>query len=308
VPTLLVTGHTGFVGRSLFDMKDNAAVPPGWSLAALPDGLDIRDPGLAGAIRERSADAVLHLAARTNVEDSFGAPDDYFDVNFSGTLNLLRALRDARFAGRLLYVSSGDCYGAVPESGLPVSEDRTLKPRNPYAVSKVAAEALCYQWSQTDGIDVVIARPFNHIGPGQDSRFAVAHFCEYIARIAAQDAAPVIRAGNLDVTRDFTDVRDVVLAYFALLEKGVTGEAYNVASGREVRVGEALRTALEIAGVKASIEIDPGRQRAGEQRRVVADVSKIRRDTGWQSRIPLRETLEATLDYWRNRVGVRSQV
>lgn len=303
MPNLLVTGHSGFVGRTLFEGFGDLSDPARWHLVALPDDLDIRSPALGEAIAHSAPDAVLHLAALTSVDEAFRNPDGCFDVNFNGTLNLLRALRAGDFAGRMLYVSSGDCYGALPESVLPVPETVALRPRNPYAVSKVAAEALCYQWSQTEALDVVIARPFNHLGPGQDARFAVPSFCEQIARIAKGSAPPVIRAGNLDVTRDFTDVKDVLRAYFALLERGRTGEAYNVASGREVLLSGVIATLLEIAGVNASVESDPARQRSAEQRRVAADVSKIRRDTGWSPRIPLRATLEATFDYWKRRIG-----
>jgi len=302
VPNLLVTGRSGFVGRTLFEGFGELPESSRWRLAALPDEVDIRSPALSDAIAQAAPGAVIHLAALTSVDEAFRDPDACFDVNFNGTLNLLRALRAARFEGRMLYVSSGDCYGALPESALPVRETMPLRPRNPYAVSKVAGEALCYQWSQTDAIDVVIARPFNHLGPGQDARFAVPSFCEQIARIQAGGAAPVIRAGNLDVTRDFTDVRDVLRAYFALLERGRTGEAYNVASGRETPLREVIAMLLDIAGLSASVESDPVRQRSAEQRRVVADISKIGRDTGWTPRIPLRDTLSVTLDHWKRRI------
>jgi GDP-4-dehydro-6-deoxy-D-mannose reductase len=303
VPTLLVTGHSGFVGRTLFEGFGELASPTPWRLAALPDHLDIRSRDVRARVAEIAPDAVLHLAALTSVAESFRDPDGCFDVNFNGTLNLLRALKNGGFRGRMLYVSSGDCYGALPESSLPVRETAPLRPRNPYAVSKIAAEALCYQWAQTEGMDVVIARPFNHIGPRQDNRFAVASFCEQISRIAAGAAPPEIRVGNLDVTRDLTDVRDVLRAYFALLERGRTGEAYNVASGRETALREVVDTLLAIAGVAAKVVTDPARQRSAEQRRVVADVAKIEGDTGWAPRIALRQTLAETLDYWKGRIG-----
>lgn len=299
---LLVTGHTGFVGRTLFHSATDFGAGDDWQLDALPDDFDIRDPALADILAARRPDAILHLAACTNVDDSFRNPVGTFDVNFNGTYNLLRSLLRSEFGGRMLYVSSGDCYGALPDDALPVNEGRPLRPRNPYAVSKVAAEALCYQWSQTEGLEIVIARPFNHIGPGQDARFAIASFAEQIARIAFGSAAPVIRAGNLDVTRDFTDVRDVLRAYSALLRHGRTGEAYNVASGREVRLHDILEMLLATAGVNASVESVDTRKRVAEQRRVVADVSKIRRDAGWEAQIPLRDTLGASLKYWEQRV------
>src|SRR5205085_6486094 len=154
------------------------------------------------------------------------------------------------------------------------------------------------QWSQTENLNVVIARPFNHIGPGQDERFAIASFCAQIARISRGLIPPVLRTGNLDVTRDFTDVRDVLRAYLLLLERGRSGEAYNVASGRETSLRDVLDRLLAIADVAASIEVEPNRRRAAEQRRVVADVSKIKRNTDWAARIPLQDTLRTTLDYW----------
>ena len=299
--TLLVTGGNGFVGKSLQDLLVAKGADGDWALEALPDGIDIRDSSLASFLPAAPPDAVLHLAAVSHVAQSFEEPDQCFDVNFHGTWNLLRALRSSGFHGRLLYVSSGDCYGAVPEEQLPVGEDRQLHPRNPYAVSKVAAEALCYQWSQTEGLDVVIARPFNHIGPGQDRRFVIPSFCEQIARIERGKVPPVLLTGNLDVTRDFTDVNDVLDGYFALLERGRRGEAYNVASGREYLLRGVLDTLLQMSRVKAEVRAETGRHRASEQRRVVADITKIHRDTGWAPVVPFETSLESVLEYWRRK-------
>ena len=299
---LLVTGHAGFVGRTLFRASDTLARPRGWNLSALPDGFDIRDPSLVARMRERLPDAVLHLAALSNVDESVRDPELTFDVNFGGTRNLLRALRDSGFSGRMVYVSSGDCYGTLDDDALPVNEDRALKPRNPYAVSKVAAEALCYQWSQTEDLDIVIARPFNHVGPGQEPRFAVASFAQQIARIVEDRSPPVVRVGNLDVTRDFTDVQDVLDAYFALLEHGRPGEVYNIGSGREVRLGDVLDALIADAGVVVEVESMLARRRGTEQRRVVADVAKIHRDTQWRAKTPLTSTLREILLYWRQQI------
>ncbi len=284
-------------------MVEKGETGDGFDVVTLPDALDICGQKLAPRVAALAPDAVLHLAALSSVAESFGDFDRYVDVNFRGTLNLLRALRAAGFAGRMVFVGSGDCYGAVPEAELPIAENRPLRPRNPYAVSKVAAEALCYQWSQTEGLDVVIARPFNHIGPGQDERFAVAAFAAQLARIAAGRAPPRVVTGNLDVTRDFTDVRDVVRAYFALMARGRRGEVYNIGSGRETRLRDVLDRLLALAGVQAEVETDPSRLRADEQKRVVADVRKIARDTGWTARTPLDETLRDTLDDWKRRLG-----
>lgn len=275
-----------------------------WRLATLADHFDIRSPGLLPAIAELRPDAVLHLAGLTSVSDSFTDPEGYFDVNVHGTWNLLRALRDSGFRGRMLFVSSGDCYGAVAPERLPIAETEPLRPRNPYAVSKVAAEALCFQWSQSEAFDIVIARPFNHVGPGQDVRFAVSSFARQVALIGAGRAPPSIATGNLDVTRDLTDVRDVVLAYFALLESGTNGRAYNVGSGRETSMADVLATLIRIGGVDADVQRDPARMRADEQLRAVADVGSINRDTGWSATTPLATTLADTLADWKERITV----
>jgi GDP-4-dehydro-6-deoxy-D-mannose reductase len=303
MPKLLITGHTGFVGRCLLHLVARGESGENWVAATLPDDLDIRDAALPPILAEIKPDAVLHLAAQSSVAESFHDFDRYFDINFGGTLNLLRGLRSVPFGGRLIYVSTGDCYGAVPEQALPVREDRPLRPRNPYAVTKAAAEALCYQWSQTEGLDVVIARPFNHIGAGQDVRFAVAAFAQQVAAIAAGRMNPRIATGNLDVTRDFSDVRDVVDAYFALAEHGHRGEVYNIGTGRETRLREVLDTLMQLAGVRAEVSTDPTRVRPDEQQRMVADVTKIERDTGWKARIPLEDTLQDILDDWKGKVA-----
>jgi GDP-4-dehydro-6-deoxy-D-mannose reductase len=301
VRTLLVTGHTGFVGRIVRAVLQANAGRIQWKFASLPDGFDIRSDELPDVVAEAQPDAVLHLAALTSVADSFREPEQFFDVNFNGTWNLLRALRSAAFAGRVLFVSSGDCYGEVTAAHLPVSETHPLRPRSPYAVSKVAAEALCHQWAQTEGLDIVLTRSFNHLGPGQDPRFAIAGFARQVTMIRNGTSPARILTGDLDVTRDLTDVRDVVMAYLALLDSGKAGEAYNVGSGREVRIGDVLDELLAIAGVTAEKVPDPMRTRAGEQRRAVADVRKIESETGWRATTPLSRTLGDMLDDWTRR-------
>ena len=300
--TLLVTGHRGFVGRALREVVNADASLADWRLAALPESLDIRSGALAQHLATVQPDAVIHLAGLTSVADSFADPERFFDVNFGGTWNFLKSLRATAFSGRFLFVSSGDCYGSVAADDLPVAETHPLRPRSPYGVSKVAAEALCGQWAQTEGLDAVIARSFNHIGPGQDERFATASFARQVVRIREGLSEPEIATGDLGVTRDMTDVRDVVRAYFALLERGHCGEVYNVGSGRETRLGDILEGLLEAAGVRALVVTDEKRVRRGEQRRACADVRKIRRDTGWSPSIPLSRTLVDMLDDWHERI------
>ncbi len=293
-----VTGGSGFVGLVLkerIEATKNVFV-------AMPSDIDIRDEAaLAQSLAKAKPDYVVHLAAQSFVPDSFKDPRATFDVNFYGTLNLLTALRANDFSGRMLFVGSGDMYGLVPEDEQPIGEDRALKPRNPYAVSKVSAEALCYQWAQTEPFEIVMARPFNHIGPGQDPRFAVADFAMQIARMAKAGEPPVLTAGDVDAARDFTDVRDIVSAYIALLEQGRTGETYNVCSGVSRPLRELIEGLAEIAGIDLTIAQDPARYRPAEQKQVRGNPAKLRNDTGWTPQIELRQTLKDTLDYWLKR-------
>jgi GDP-4-dehydro-6-deoxy-D-mannose reductase len=291
---LLLTGANGFVGQHV-----RAALP----CIPLPDGLDLRDrAALTAAVAAIQPDAVLHLAAQSFVPAAFENPRETFDINLAGTLNLLEALQAAEFRGRMLFVGSGDTYGQVSEAALPVREDHPLHPRNPYAVSKVAAEALCYQWSQTPGFTIVMVRPFNHIGPGQSPRFAIADFARQVTEIRLGRRAPVLQVGDIDVTRDFTDVRDVVRAYGMLLEQGRNGGVYNVCSGREYRIRDLLQQLITLAGVEATIEQDPARLRRAEQRRMVASFDWLHRDTGWQPMIPIEQSLQDLLNDWERQL------
>lgn len=298
---LYVTGASGFVGSHLVAMVDEG-VFGNCRLAVASDGLDVRDfSALNDEIARVRPTRVIHLAARSFVPASFAEPGKTFDVNLTGTLNLILALQANQFSGRMLYVSSGDVYGAVPESELPVRESREAEPRSPYGVSKVASELLCRQYHYSAKLDVVVARPFNHIGPGQSTQFVVPGLAEQVVRISEGVQPPRIEVGDIDATRDFSDVRDVVRAYALLLASGKAGEIYNVASGREVKVRDILQKLLILAGVEAEIFQDPGRMRPSEQRRMVASSEKLRRDTGWQAEIPLDTSLRQILETFRTK-------
>lgn len=295
---LLITGGTGFVGGVLQKSLENPANPYGLELVP-PQTMELRDPkGLAKLCAEAQPDLVIHLAAQSFVPQSFANPQETFEINFLGTLNLLQALKQSDFKGQLLFVGSGDMYGLVSPESLPVTESFPLKPRNPYAVSKVAAEALCYQWSQTEGMNIVMARPFNHIGPGQSERFVVSGFARQIAEIKLGRREAEISVGDIDVTRDFTDVRDVVRAYLLLLRHGKNGEAYNVCSGKEIPIRKILEQLMALAGVQANIKRDSARFRLAEQRQVYGSCDKLRGATGWRPEIPLEQSLADNLNYW----------
>jgi GDP-4-dehydro-6-deoxy-D-mannose reductase len=296
---LLVTGVHGFVGSTLSRMVTTENSLRDWQVADVPVDLDLRDRDCVDDLVAAAApDAVVHLAAQSFVPESVRDPEATFNVNVLGTLHLLQALKRNAFGGRMLFVGTGDVYGSVPEDELPVDELRLPAPRNPYAVSKLAAEALCFQWTVSERMPVVMARPFNHIGPRQSERFAVADFARQIAEIKRGARPPIVAVGDIDVTRDFTDVRDVVMAYFALLAEGTPGQVYNVCSGREHSLRSLLTLLAERAGVDVRIDQDPARLRQSEQRRMRGDPSKIRSTTKWEARIPVADSVSAMLDCW----------
>jgi GDP-4-dehydro-6-deoxy-D-mannose reductase len=297
---LLVTGHSGFVGRHVRALAPLAA---GFDVRIPTQDYDLLDPAsLAAAIDEVQPDAVLHLAGLTFVPDAIRDPERAIQVNVVGTLRLLQTLKQGGFRGPMVYVSSGDVYGLIRAEQLPITELTPVQPRNPYAVSKVSAELLCQQWALTENWSISIARPFNHIGAGQGSQFVVAKIASLVARIKAGLAAPQLSLGDIDVSRDFLDVSDVVAAYFALLERGAAGEIYNICSGRERTIRELVERMLMLAGVKADIVVDNALLRPSEQRRVVGSNKKILQATGWSPSVDLDKTLQSVLLDWEERI------
>lgn len=293
---LLVTGASGFVGahveaavaRGVFGPTEFVPAPRGW---------DLRDPSAVNAlVAEVQPFAVMHLAAQSHVPRSFEDPVETLAINMIGTSNLLVGLASIGFSGRLVYVSSGDIYGIVSEDKLPVDERHAPAPRNPYAVSKWSAEQLCLMWHRTHGLDVCIARPFNHVGPGQDARFVLPALARQLVAISSDEAAAKVEVGDIDVTRDFTDVRDVVAAYAAILEHGETGATYVIGTGRERSVRELLRMMCAIEHVSPIIEQSAGRLRPAEQRRMSANSSRLTMRTGWLPTIPMEQTLRDILE------------
>jgi GDP-4-dehydro-6-deoxy-D-mannose reductase len=295
---LLATGHRGFVGTALGKFLQ-ASVEHGASWCRLDHESDVTDPrGLRDMLEQHRPDWIIHLAAKSHVQASWVDPIHTLHVNVSGTANLLKTLTEMGFQGRLLYVSSADVYGSVPDAALPVTENTVPAPRSPYASSKIAAETLCLQWARSRSLDVVIARPFNHTGPGQAPEFALPGFARDLAAIKLRRRAGPILAGDLEVTRDFLDVRDVIAAYLALLEHGRASEIYNVCSGRETRLGHAFAIMAGLAGIEAEAATDPARLRPSEQRRMCGSHAKLTAATGWQPRIELRDTLAQLMNHW----------
>lgn len=290
----LITGASGFVGQHLIKLYPGADVfAPGGKHVDITDYEQVLQH-----LDKHVPEVVIHLAAQSSVPLSFQNPELTFDVNFRGTYHLLKALKQVGFKGRFLFVGSGDMYGLVAEENLPVSELQPLRPRNPYAVSKVAAESLCYQWSQTENFDIMMARSFNHTGPGQTDLFAVPSFAKQIIEIKMEKRESQLLVGDLAVTRDFTDVRDVVRAYQNIVEHGENGNVYNVCSGNELYLSDIIKELMSLADVRADIVRDPHRYRPAEQKRVFGDNQKIRDTLNWQPQISLADTLNDILNHW----------
>jgi GDP-4-dehydro-6-deoxy-D-mannose reductase len=296
--TTLVTGASGFVGGHLRAHMKCVTLQVGGARVDIR-GADAMQAAVHAVVTDAKVDSVIHLAAQSAVPASFDDPRGTLDVNLGGTLNLLQALDAAQFRGALLYVGSGQIYGDVPEARLPIAEDTVPRPTNPYAVSKLAGEALCAQWSLTSAYRIVLARPFNHLGAGQSRKFSVSDFAAQIAEIELGKRPHRIEVGDISVTRDLTDVADVVTAYALLLERGRNGEAYNVCSGREYALRTVLERLLTLAGVEATIEERPDRFRPSDQRRLVASHAKLTRETGWSPQRPLDDSLRDLLTHWR---------
>lgn len=295
----LVTGDTGFVGRHVL-----ALWPGAIGLSTFAPRVDIRDKQtLLATLKDIRPSAVLHLAALSFVPESFRDPETTYQINFVGTLHLLEALAEVGFDGRFIFVGSGDTYGLVSPDALPIDENTPLRPRNPYAVSKVAAEALCYQWSQTGPFEVIMARPFNHIGAGQSPAFAISDFARQLAEIGAGIRAPLIKVGNIEATRDFIDVADIINAYHMLLQHGRNGEIYNVCSGIERSVRGLLDDLIRLSGVRAEIAVDLTRYRPAEQPRVCGSCEKLSKHTGWRPTVSIEETLLNIYHYWEQEIG-----
>jgi GDP-4-dehydro-6-deoxy-D-mannose reductase len=245
-------------------------------------------------VRECEPEYVFHLAAQSSVGGSFGMPELTWEVNATGTWRLLHALRDR--GARLLLASSAEVYGAVPEHEQPIREDRPLRPANPYAAAKAAAEMAAIEASLAHGLAVVVARSFNHSGPGQDTRFALPSFAAQL-RSMRQSAERVLRVGNLTARRDLLDVRDVVEAYLLLARDGapVCDTAYNVCSGTAQSMNDVVERMIEVSGVDARIEVDPERVRSVDVPLLLGDNARLC-ELGWRPAIGLERTLRDLLD------------
>jgi GDP-4-dehydro-6-deoxy-D-mannose reductase len=300
---VLVTGAGGFVAGHLIPRLAER----GHEVAACrgpkqPGGVDVRD---AAAVRQRVAldrpDAVVHLAGITHLPKVLADPSAALAVNVNGTLNVLEAVRREAPAARVLIVSSAAVYGSPGPESLPLVEDAPLLAKHPYGVQKIAVECLAERYREDHGADVVVARPFNHLGPGQEPRFAASWFAVQIARVEAGLAPPKLRVGNLEPKRDLLDVRDVVRAYLLLIGPGAPRGLYNVARGESTRIGWVLDWFLERCTVPVTVESDPSLFRPMDAPDLRGSHARLEAATGWRPEIPLEETLAGILDDARRR-------
>jgi nucleoside-diphosphate-sugar epimerase len=283
-----VTGAAGFVGRRLI-----ARLAAEHVVSGVDREVEITDaPRIARSVAGARPDAIVHLAALSSPAQSLREPEHAARVNYLGTRAVLEAARREAPAARILLVTSGEVYGSSAPGAAPFREDDPLAPGTPYARSKACADLLGARYAR-DGLDVVRIRPFNHTGPGQSQHFVAPSFARQVAAIAAGRSEPRLSVGNLASVRDFLDVDDVLDAYQRLLDPRVPAGVYNVASGVGRRIGDLLDTLIELSGARCEIEVDTVRVRPTDC--AVGDASRLRAVTGWEPRIPWRETLRRLL-------------
>lgn len=306
---VLITGASGFVGRHL--VRELVRRGSSEIVAGTLDGIPVPELDVAGvtwvpmdvtstdsvrsAVLRCGPDRIFHLAGQSSVGQSFAAPLDTWEINATGTLRLLEVVRrECVRAPRVLVVSSAEVYGRIAERDQPMRESYPRCPLTPYGSSKAAAEICALQYDAMGAAEVVIARSFNHTGPGQDARFVLPSFARQLVRMRRGEVEPVLKVGNLEVRRDFLDVRDVVEAYLWLIDAGASGEVYNVCSGTAQSLRAIVETMVRLSETGARIEEDAERLRPADIPVLVGDSSRLRA-LGWEARIPLERSLRDVL-------------
>lgn len=291
---LLVTGISGFVGRTLAELSSGGEhVLAGTYVEGHEPRIDLElyranllDPAALTAVVEGfRPDRIVHLAGLSHVGDSFKQPDRYREINVGGTENLVRAAAGLP----IVLASSSEVYGNLPEAEQPIGEDREPNPHSPYGESKVAAEHLVL------AAGGIVVRSFNLIGAGQDASFALPSFARQLARIQSESLDPVLRVGNLEARRDFLHVDDAAAGYLAVAEQAAPGTVYNLGSGRAHRMRDLLERLIRISGLSVDVEVDPAKFRPADALLRVADVTRIRA-LGWA---PRRDVDSALEEIWR---------
>jgi GDP-4-dehydro-6-deoxy-D-mannose reductase len=315
----LITGITGFAGGHLAqvllergDEVYGVDIRPAEGLPHLSRDIttytaDLSDPARITELLDNvQPEAIYHLAGQPFVPTSWEDPWGTLENNIRPQLNILQAMIKQQSKARLLIVASNQVYGKVSSPQLPVSEDTPFRPENPYGVSKVAQDMLALQYHVSHGIDVLRIRAFNHIGPRQNPHFVSSSFAKQIAEIEAGLAKPIIRVGNMEAQRDFTDVVDVMRAYAMLVDHGQPGEAYNVGTGQAYSIQYLLDVLLGYSNVDINVEQDLQRMRPSDVPVLYADNSKLHTATGWEPKFTFEQSLKRVLDYWREEAKKKS--
>jgi GDP-4-dehydro-6-deoxy-D-mannose reductase len=313
----LITGVSGFVGSHLaeFLLGKNEEVfgTIRWrsrmdNIEEIKDEISLHECDMKDAVAIRELiekirpDSIYHLAAQSYVKASWSSPAETFMINVIGALNLFEAVRAAKLSPKILLAGSSEEYGFVKNEELPIKETNQLRPLSPYAVSKISQDMLGYQYFKSYGIKIIRTRAFNLTGPRRGDVFADSNFAKQIVMIEKKKKEPKIEVGNLNAYRDFTDVRDVVRAYWLALNKCDPGEVYNISSGQAVCIKDILEKLIKISGVKVEIVQDPQRIRPSDEPIIQGDNSKFREKTGWRPEISLDNSLKDLLNYWRERL------
>ncbi|MBI5960283.1 MAG: GDP-mannose 4,6-dehydratase [Chloroflexi bacterium] len=316
---VFITGAGGFAGGHLVDHLLAEPDTTIYAAVFLPPGqnprldkrpvtqiqADLREAAAVRSALDRAQpDIVIHLAALAHVGKSFDNPWETLENNILVQVNLLESIRQLNLHPRILVVSSAEIYGSGKADTTPPNEDHFFAPTNPYSVSKVTQDMLGLQYFLAHRMSIIRARPFNHIGPGQGAGFAAADFASQIAAIEAGQREPAMYVGNLTAERDFTDVRDVVRAYWLMVTQGEPGEAYNICSGKGYSIQHLLDTLLSYSTAQIEVRHDPALMRPVDVPRRVGDASKLRQRTGWEPIIPFEQSLLDILNDWRQRFGL----
>lgn len=250
-------------------------------------------------IEKIKPDLIFHLAGYTIPRLSYDQPEETFKINVFGQINIFEAIRNLELSTKVLIVGSSEEYGIVKNPKKPVNENEPLNPVSPYAVSKVAQDFCGLSYFHTYKMPIIRIRPFPHLGPRLDERLAIPSFAKQIALIEKGIQEPVIKVGNLKAKRDFTDVRDMVYAYFLASQKCKVGEVYNIGSGKSYSLSQMLDILLSLTKVKIKIEVEQSRFRPIDVPEIICDATKFRKITGWRPKIKIEQTLKDTLNYWR---------
>lgn len=310
---VLVIGAAGFVGRFLIDRlkKSINCVVIATKLpnekfqysGILIEELDITNPmAILQLLREAKPDWIINLAAQNSIGYAWENPGLTVETNIKGSINILDAVKQLDYQPKILLVGSGEEYGVISESQMPIAENVAVHPSNIYGATKACQNMLAVIYSRAYKMQVIVVRSFNYVGPGQTTLFVVSDFAKQIARIEKKDQEPIIHVGNLKSKRDFIDVRDLVRAYIMLLEEGKAGEIYNVGSGSATKIEDVLYKMLEMSNIDIKVEVSEEKMRPIDVPVVEADIRKISKTTKWKPEIPLEKSISDVLEYWRKQV------